>query len=69
LFTYFPFLDLPNYSLVLEYAESGTLRKYLRINAETFKWESQLRFAKEIAGAVFWLHDKKVIHGDIVRTV
>ncbi|PKY61643.1 hypothetical protein RhiirA4_486922 [Rhizophagus irregularis] len=39
-----------NYSLVLEYADSGTLEKYLRDNVTTLiKWEIQLKFAREIA--------------------
>jgi len=60
-------LDETNYSLVLEYAEGGTLGKYLRDNTITFKWESQLKFAKEIASAISWLHvDKGIIHGDLV---
>ncbi|GES73514.1 kinase-like domain-containing protein [Rhizophagus clarus] len=54
------------YSLVLEYAEGGTLRNYLRDITITFKWEDQLRFAKEIASAILWLHEKKeIIHGDL----
>ena len=60
-------LDEINYSLVLEYAEGGTLGKYLRDSTITFKWESQLKFAKEIASAILWLHiDKGIIHGDLV---
>ncbi|GBB97120.1 hypothetical protein RclHR1_02920005 [Rhizophagus clarus] len=52
------------YSLILEYANGGTLGKYLRNN--TIEWKSQLRFAKEIASAICWLHDKKgIIHGDL----
>ncbi|CAB4413497.1 unnamed protein product [Rhizophagus irregularis] len=52
------------YSLILEYADGGTLGKYLRNN--TLEWKNQLRFAKEIASATCWLHDKKgIIHGDI----
>ncbi|GBB89957.1 hypothetical protein RclHR1_01680028 [Rhizophagus clarus] len=35
-----------NYSLVLEYAEGGTLGKYLREKI-IFEWESQLKFAKK----------------------
>ncbi|RIA92256.1 kinase-like domain-containing protein [Glomus cerebriforme] len=55
-----------NYSLVLEYADGGTLRKYLNDNTTTFKWENQLKFAKEIASAISWLHvDKRIIHGDL----
>src|SRR6266498_3098001 len=67
LFTCFYTLDETNYSLVLEYAEGGTLRKYLRDSTVTFKWENQLKFAKEIASVISWLHvDKGIIHGDLV---
>ena len=59
-------LDEMNYSLVLEYADGGTLEKYLRENATTFKWESQLKFANEIASAILCLHDHKIIHRDLV---
>ncbi|GBC05710.1 hypothetical protein RclHR1_06390010 [Rhizophagus clarus] len=59
--------DEINYSLVLEYAEGGTLGKYLRDDTISFKWENQLKFAKEIASAVSWLHDDVgIIHGDIL---
>ncbi|PKK68692.1 kinase-like protein [Rhizophagus irregularis] len=58
-------LDETNYSLVLEYADK-TLRDYLRDDTIPFKWESQLRFAREIANAISWLHDdKEIIHGDL----
>ncbi|CAB4493314.1 unnamed protein product [Rhizophagus irregularis] len=58
--------DEVNYSLVLEYAEDGTLRKYLRDNAIGFEWKDQLRFAKEIASAISWFHDDAgIIHGDL----
>ncbi|CAB4414246.1 unnamed protein product [Rhizophagus irregularis] len=56
--------DEKEYSLILEYADGGTLGKYLRNN--TIEWKNQLRFAKEIASAICWLHDKKeIIHGDL----
>ncbi|RGB29472.1 kinase-like domain-containing protein [Rhizophagus diaphanus] len=55
-----------NYSLVLEYAEGGTLGKYLRDDTISFEWESQLKFAKDIASAISWLHDEVgIIHGDL----
>ena len=63
---YIYFSGEKNYSLVLEYADGGTLRKYLRKNATAFKWEDQLRFAKEITGAISYLHDLKIIHRDLV---
>jgi serine/threonine protein kinase len=64
--TYFLPLDKPNHSIVFVHADGGSLENYLKTNADIFKWEIQLRFAKEIADAVSWLYHKKVIHGDIV---
>ncbi|RGB24520.1 kinase-like domain-containing protein [Rhizophagus diaphanus] len=58
--------DEKKYSLVLEYANGGTLRDHLRNNTITFKWEDQLRFSKEIVSAILWLHDvKEITHGDL----
>ncbi|CAB5377464.1 unnamed protein product [Rhizophagus irregularis] len=60
------FLRRKKYSLVLEYANGGTLRDRLRNNTITFKWEDQLRFAKEIASAILWLHYvKEITHCDL----
>ncbi|CAI2188525.1 18347_t:CDS:2, partial [Funneliformis geosporum] len=61
------FEEEKNYSLILEYANGGTLGKYLRDNAKTFKckWKSQLKFAHDIASAVSCLHDNKIIHRDL----
>ncbi|RGB26489.1 kinase-like domain-containing protein [Rhizophagus diaphanus] len=63
---FFHTLEEINYSLVIEYAEGGTLGKYLIDNITIFKWENQLKFAKEISSAISWLHiDKGIIHGDL----
>ena len=51
--------------LVLEYADGGTLGKYLE-KARTLKPEIQLKFAKEIASAIYCLHNYDIIHRDIV---
>ncbi|GBB85878.1 hypothetical protein RclHR1_12320005 [Rhizophagus clarus] len=60
------FDDEEKYSLVLEYADGGTLRDYLRNDTITFKWKDQLKFAKEIASAILWLHDDRgIVHGDL----
>ena len=58
-------LDEINYSLVLEYADGGTLGKYSD-DAIILKWEIQLKFAKEITSAILCLHDNDIIHRDIV---
>ncbi|CAG8661008.1 6743_t:CDS:2 [Funneliformis caledonium] len=57
--------DEINYAMILEYADGGTLGKYLRDNAESFKWENQLKFANDIASAILWLHDNDIIHRDL----
>ncbi|GES93519.1 kinase-like domain-containing protein [Rhizophagus clarus] len=53
-----------NYSLVLEYADGGTLGEYLD-NTIKLDPEIQLKFAKEIASAILCLHDNDIIHRDI----
>ncbi|PKY48385.1 kinase-like protein [Rhizophagus irregularis] len=58
--------DKINYSFVLEYADGGTLEKHLKDNTKSLiKWEIQFKFAKGITGAILWLHDNKIIHGDL----
>src|SRR5688572_20242756 len=62
-----------DYLLVLEYADSGTLRQYLKksfINPiNHVKWEEQLNFAKEIASAISYLHHNEIIHRDLVSLI
>ena len=54
------------YLLVLEYANSGTLRSYLQENFESINWDLKLKFAHEIASAVLCLHENDIIHRDLV---
>ena len=52
--------------LVMEYADSGTLRQYLTKNFSKIDWNSKLKFAKQISSAVFCLHSNDIIHRDLV---
>ena len=54
------------YLLILEYADSGTLRKYLQSNFESISWHQKLKFGYEIASAVSCLHKNDIIHRDLV---
>ena len=54
------------YLLVLEYADSGTLRSYLQEKFESISWDLKLKFAYEIASAVLCLHENNIIHRDLV---
>lgn len=58
------FLEKSHHSRDPEHANGGTLKNHLRTNTMTFKWESQLNFAKEIAPGYIII--KLIIHGDIV---
>ncbi|CAJ0845496.1 5569_t:CDS:2, partial [Entrophospora sp. SA101] len=53
------------YLLVLEYADSGTLRSYLQKKSKSINWDLKLKFAYEIASAVSCLHENDIIHRDL----
>ena len=55
-----------NYLLILEYADSGTLRNYLEDNFSKLDWNIKLQFAIQIADAVSCMHKKDIIHRDLV---
>ncbi|GES80273.1 kinase-like domain-containing protein [Rhizophagus clarus] len=50
------------YLLVLEYADGGTLRNYLKNNFYKLDWNIKLQFAIQIANAVSFIHKKDIIH-------
>ncbi|RHZ60957.1 hypothetical protein Glove_350g141 [Diversispora epigaea] len=54
-----------NYLIVLEYANNGSLRQYLRTNFQKFDWNIKLNLAKQIANALMNLHDNNIIHGKL----
>ncbi|CAJ0839487.1 504_t:CDS:2 [Entrophospora sp. SA101] len=58
--------DSKKYLLVLECADSGTLRSYLQKNFKSISWDLKLKFAREIASAVLCLHENNIIHRDLV---
>uniref|UniRef100_U9TS22 Protein kinase domain-containing protein n=1 Tax=Rhizophagus irregularis (strain DAOM 181602 / DAOM 197198 / MUCL 43194) TaxID=747089 RepID=U9TS22_RHIID len=56
-----------NYSFILEYADSGTLKNYLKKNFNKLDWNIKLQFAIQIAAAVSCIHQKDIIHNDLVN--
>ena len=54
------------YILVLEFANSGTLRDHLKSNFEKLKWSDKLNLAQQIVKAIEHLHSNDIIHGDLV---
>ena len=67
LFIFFFYLDeMRRYSLVLEYADSGTLNTYLTEHFNELNWNDKFTLALQLANAVLHLHDKEIIHRDLV---
>ncbi|RIB03333.1 kinase-like domain-containing protein [Gigaspora rosea] len=49
--------------LVMEYAEGGTLQKY--IQNKDLIWQERIRLAKQITEGIAYLHSIKIIHRDL----
>ena len=54
------------YSLVLEYADGGSLRSYLENNFDKLTWDDKCNMAYQLAWAVSSLHEEGIIHRDLV---
>ncbi|GBB86412.1 hypothetical protein RclHR1_12850005 [Rhizophagus clarus] len=57
--------QMKTYFLVLEYADSGSLRNYLEKNFKTLDWRDKYTFAYQICCAVSCLHEEGIIHCDL----
>ncbi|RGB40058.1 kinase-like domain-containing protein [Rhizophagus diaphanus] len=57
--------DPKNYILVLEYANEGNLRKYLKKNFTSLKWTDKIQMALDITSGLKFLHAKGIIHRDL----
>ncbi|GES87941.1 kinase-like domain-containing protein [Rhizophagus clarus] len=53
------------YLLVMEYADSGTLRNYLSKYFENLTWNDKLNLAFQLANAISCLHDEEIVHRDL----
>jgi serine/threonine protein kinase len=55
-----------NYLLVMEYADSSTLRNYLNKNFDKLTWNNKYNMAYQLACSVLCLHDEGIVHRDLV---
>ena len=60
-------MDL-DYLFILEYADHGTLGSYLKDNFTKMDWDIKLQFAIQIADAVSYMHQRNIVHRDLVST-
>ncbi|CAG8632088.1 17351_t:CDS:2 [Gigaspora margarita] len=58
-------LSFTHYMFVLEYADSGTLRSYLRNNFKYLSWYDKINFSLQITSAIKCLHVEGIIHRDL----
>ncbi|PKY51031.1 kinase-like protein [Rhizophagus irregularis] len=57
--------DSMSYTLVLEYANEGNLRDYLRNNFASLNWNRKIKMALDITNGLKFLHSKEIIHRDL----
>ncbi|KAF0467211.1 kinase-like protein [Gigaspora margarita] len=53
------------YNMVLQLANNGDLREYLKINFSKLEWTDKLRMAREISDGLEFLHKNDIIHRDL----
>ncbi|CAG8792367.1 5098_t:CDS:2, partial [Acaulospora morrowiae] len=51
--------------LVLEHASDGSLQQYLKENSRNMNWNAKLNLARQIAGALKFLHKNNILHGSL----
>ncbi|GBC03162.1 hypothetical protein RclHR1_00500010 [Rhizophagus clarus] len=54
-----------SYIMVLEYANEGDLRDYLKEKFGSLQWENKIRMALDITCGLDCLHSEKIIHRDL----
>ncbi|CAB4379460.1 unnamed protein product [Rhizophagus irregularis] len=54
-----------NYGLVMEYADGGTLRSYLKENFNKLTWDDKYNMAYQLSCAVSCLHNERIVHRDL----
>jgi serine/threonine protein kinase len=50
----------------MEYADSGTLRDYLKNNFHRLTWNDKYNLASQLARSILCLHEEGIIHRDLV---
>ena len=50
----------------MEYADGGSLKKYLKENFKNLNWEDKYKLGYQLASAVSCLHGEEIVHRDLV---
>src|SRR5437764_1415659 len=63
---YYEYNQFKKYMMVIEYADGGSLKNYLKNNFSILTWEDKYRLAYQIAMALECLHNEGIVHHDLV---
>ena len=58
--------EMKKYFLVLEYADNGTLKTYLKKHFNELDWNDKYQLAFQLTSAVECMHHCGIIHCDLV---
>jgi serine/threonine protein kinase len=53
----------------MQYADGGDLQNYLKNNFKNLTWDDKKKLATQIAEGLNYLHNEKVLHGDLVSII
>ncbi|CAB4415529.1 unnamed protein product [Rhizophagus irregularis] len=59
------FYGVAQFDPVMEYADSGTLKNYLKENFDNLTWNDKYNLAYQLASAVSCLHNEEIVHRDL----
>ncbi|CAG8742509.1 14721_t:CDS:2, partial [Racocetra persica] len=51
--------------LVMEYAEGGTLQRYLKINSDRLPWSEKIKLCVQLIKGIAYLHNIMIAHLDL----
>lgn len=57
---------MTKYSLVMEYADGGTLNTFLKEHFNELEWDDKFNLALQLASAILCLHENGIIHRNLV---
>jgi len=58
--------NIKKYLLVMEYTDGGSLKDYLKKSFKNLAWEDKYKLGYQLASAVSYLHDKEIVHRNLV---